>query len=293
MKQVEKIAALRKLIREEKCEGNRISFVPTMGALHDGHRSCIDVARARGDVLVVSIFLNPTQFGPGEDLKRYPADLARDLDLCRSWGCDIVFTPTADEMYPEPQTTWVEVGELAEPLCGRSRPGHFRGVATVVAKLFNAVEPDVAVFGQKDAQQALVIRAMVEQLDFPVELRLSPIVRERDGLALSSRNAYLSPEERARALGLSQGLEAGVAAIAAGEVAPQAVCDRARRHMESAGIDRVEYVELRDAASLRALPTITGRVILAAAAYVGSTRLIDNRVVEVRPGAGVELAPLF
>lgn len=293
MKQVESIASLRELIGKEKRDGKRISFVPTMGALHDGHRSCINIADKHGDVLVASIYLNPTQFGDGEDLSRYPADLSRDLDLCRSWGCDVVFTPTSEAMYPVPQTTWIEVGEIALPLCGRSRPGHFRGVATVVAKLFNAVEPDVAVFGQKDAQQALVIRAMVRQLDFPVELRLSPIVREEDGLAISSRNAYLSAEERVQAVGLSRGLEAGIESMRAAGSTAESVCDAARARIRREGIERIEYVELLDAASLRELPAIAGKIILAAAVHVGSTRLIDNRVVVVGEGGALEPALLF
>lgn len=294
MERLNTIASMRDFVHNARQggAGRGVSFVPTMGALHDGHRACVDVARKHGDVLVVSIFLNPTQFAPGEDLDKYPADRDRDLELCRSWGCDVVFTPTVKEMYPEPQTVWVEPGDLAEPLCGRSRPGHFRGVATVVAKLFTAVDPDVAVFGQKDAQQALIIRAMVRQLGFPVALKLAPTVREKDGLAISSRNAYLSAGERALAPAFHRALERGQQAVAAGERDPAAVVSTVDTALDDAGVREVEYVELLDTKSLKAVDRVSGRVILAGAVRIGATRLIDNIVLDVTD-AGTQAVLLY
>jgi pantoate--beta-alanine ligase len=291
MRLFDTIPALRSFIGEEKAAGRRISFVPTMGALHEGHKSCVDIARRHGDVLVVSIFVNPTQFGPKEDFKRYPRDLERDAAALREWDCDVLFAPSTEEMYPDAQSTWVEVEKLTDVLCGAFRPGHFRGVTTVVTKLFNIVEPHVAVFGQKDAQQALVIKRMVEQLDFPVKIILSPIVRERDGLAVSSRNAYLSGEERTRAAAIYRGLQSAKALLARGERASAKIVGEARKVMEDAGIADIEYVELLDARDLSRLETVEGRVILAVAARIGGTRLIDNVVLEV--GESVEEAALF
>jgi pantoate--beta-alanine ligase len=285
------VVSLRRHLHAERMRGRSIAFVPTMGALHEGHRSCIDIARGLGDILVVSIFLNPTQFGPGEDLDNYPSTLDEDLELCARCGCDVVFTPNRAEIYPEEQFTWVDVEGLTGPLCGRTRKGHFRGVATVVAKLFNIVGPDVAVFGQKDAQQALVIRAMIEQLNLPVDIRLSPIVREADGLACSSRNRHLSADERRRAAGIHAALEAGVESLRAGARDPAAVCAAVRGRLAHGGINAVEYVELLDVKGLKPIAEIVGRVILAVAARIGTTRLIDNRVVEV--GSRVEEVPLF
>ncbi len=286
------IASLRGYLRAEKMRGRSVAFVPTMGALHDGHRSCIDVARGLGEILLVSIFLNPTQFGPGEDLDNYPATLERDLEICEQCGCDVVFTADTDEMYPTEQHVWVDVDGLTESLCGRTRRGHFRGVATVVAKLFNIAGPDIAVFGQKDAQQALVIKAMTEQLNLPVEIRLSPIVREADGLACSSRNRHLSPAERAQATGIWVALEVGRQLLLSGERSAAAVCRRVVQSLgEASGISNYEYVELLDAKELKPVDKVGGRVILAVAARVGTTRLIDNLVLEV--GSDVEEVLLF
>lgn len=285
------IASLRAHLRAERMRGRSVALVPTMGALHDGHRSCMDVARELGDILVVSIFVNPTQFGPGEDLDNYPATLERDLELCEEWGCDVVFNPQVGEMYATEQRVWVDVEGISEPLCGRTRKGHFRGVATVVTKLFNIVEPDIAVFGQKDAQQALVIKAMTEQLSLPVEIQLSPIAREGDGLAWSSRNRYLASRERVRASGIRSALEAGFEMLRSGERDPRSVCGEVLRHLEQGGIVDVEYVELLDAKELASIERAEGRVILAVAARVGTTRLIDNLVLEV--GSRVEEVILF
>ncbi len=274
--------------------GERVSFVPTMGALHDGHGACVKLARAVENARVVcSIFVNPTQFGPSEDAERYPRTLDADVEKLAAWGCDVAFVPSATEMYPEPQQAWITVDGIAEPLCGRFRPGHFRGVATVVAKLFHLVRADVAVFGQKDAQQALVIRAMVRGLDMPVRLRIAKTVREPDGLAMSSRNAYLAPAERARAAALYRGLIAGRAALQAGERDARAIERVAGDVLRSAGIERVDYVEVRRADDLSALERVEGHVILALAAWVGSPRLIDNMVFDVDAGAVVSDAPLF
>jgi pantoate--beta-alanine ligase len=274
--------------------GERISFVPTMGALHDGHGACIararSVARAR---VLCSIFVNPTQFGPAEDVERYPRSLEADLAKLEAWGCDAAFVPSLATVYPTAQRAWVEVGEIAEPLCGRFRPGHFRGVATVVAKLFHMVRADAAVFGQKDAQQALVIRAMVRGLDFPVRLLLARTVRERDGLAMSSRNAYLSPGERTQAAALYRALAAGRASLEAGERDARAIERAAVEVLRGAGIDRVDYVEARRADDLSALDRVEGRAILALAAWVGRARLIDNMVFDVDARAVVSDAALF
>jgi len=265
--------------------GEPIAFVPTMGALHDGHGACVTLARSveRARVLC-SIFVNPTQFGPGEDAERYPRSLDADLARLEAWGCDAVFVPEVATMYPEAQRAWVSVDEIAEPLCGRFRPGHFRGVATVVSKLFHLVRPDVAVFGQKDAQQALVIRAMVRGLAFPVRLLLAQTVREADGLAMSSRNAYLSSAERAQATALYRALWSGRAALESGERRAREIEYRALDTLRGAGIDRIDYAEIRRAGDLSALDRVEGHAILALAAWVGRARLIDNMVFNISSG---------
>jgi pantoate--beta-alanine ligase len=284
---------LRALLAERRA-GRRIAFVPTMGALHAGHGACVASARdANGGPVVCSIFVNPAQFGPGEDLSKYPRTPERDHALLEAWGCDVLFAPAPAVMYPEPQTVWVDPGPLAEPMCGRFRPGHFRGVATVVAKLFHIVQPDVAVFGQKDAQQALVVRAMARQLGEGVEIRLARTVREADGLAMSSRNAYLSDAERARAAAVPAALAAARDALEAGERSARAVEEAAESALVRSGIERIDYVEARRADDLSALERLDGRVILALAAWVGSTRLIDNMVFEVGAGRVSADTPLF
>jgi pantoate--beta-alanine ligase len=293
---MEVIRAIEPLARyiDARRAGEAVSFVPTMGALHDGHGACVALARSVADARVVSsIFVNPTQFGPAEDVERYPRSLDADLALLEAWGCDAVFVPGVDAMYPEPQRAWVTVEDVADPLCGRFRPGHFRGVATVVAKLFHLVRPDVAVFGQKDAQQALVIRAMVRGLDFRVRLLVARTVREADGLAMSSRNAYLSVSERTTAGALFRSLGAGRAALASGERRARAVERAAEDVLRTAGIERIDYVEVRRADDLSALERVEGHVILAVAAWVGRARLIDNMVFDVDGRAVVADAPLF
>ena len=276
------IPSLREYVAGQKRPGRPVVLVPTMGALHDGHGACIVVGRAvPGGVLIVSIFVNRTQFAPGEDLAAYPRTMDADLDACARWGVDAVFAPNEPEVYPSKQRSWVEVEGLTEPLCGSVRPGHFRGVTTVVTKLFNIVQPDVAVFGQKDAQQALVIREMARQLNVPVQLRLAATAREPDGLAMSSRNSYLNPDERKRAAAVYGGLQRAREGILAGERNPAEVVDSAVRYMVEAGVDEVEYAELLDARDLCPLEKIEGKVILAVAVKIGSTRLIDNAVWSV------------
>jgi pantoate--beta-alanine ligase len=278
-------AELRSALEPARRQGLAIGLVPTMGYLHEGHLSLIRAARAECDLVVMSLFVNPTQFGPGEDLARYPRDEERDLRLAAEAGADLVFAPPVDEVYAPDASTAVEVsGPLTSVLDGdpaRRGPEHFRGVATVVAKLFNLVGPDVAFFGQKDAQQAVVIRRMVRDLDFPVRVEVLPTVREPDGLAMSSRNAYLEPADRERATALFRALEAAQREARAGSLA--AGLDAARRELAAAAIEP-EYLEARDAETLEPVERLAGRpVLVAVAARVGAARLIDN--VLIRPTA--------
>jgi pantoate--beta-alanine ligase len=263
------IESLRRHLAAER-RGRRIAFVPTMGALHRGHGACVAAARGVPDALVVaSIFVNPAQFGPGEDFQKYPRTLDADMELLRQWSCDVLFAPSAEAMYPEPQRVWIEPGPLAEPLDGQFRPGHFRGVATVVAKLFNLVEPDVAVF--------------VRQLAVPIELKLARTVREDDGLAVSSRNVFLSPSDREKAATLFKSLEVARRSLEGGERNPRLVEASVIDTLRAAGIaGLVQYASLRSAVDLSTLVVLKGRVILALAVRVGTTRLIDNMVFDVR-----------
>jgi pantoate--beta-alanine ligase len=293
MKTIPTINELRAWIGEKKSQGASVAFVPTMGALHDGHEVCIKTASGLGDVVVVSIFVNPTQFGPGEDLDKYPVTLEGDLDLCRNLGVGVVFVPEPNEIYPEDQSVWVDVERLTEPLCGRTRAGHFRGVATVVAKLFNIVRPDTAVFGQKDAQQALVINEMVKQLNIPVRIALVPTVRESDGLALSSRNKYLNGDQRVQAASINQALRDGRAVLAEGQTSSRVVLDAMLTRLAEDGIDDIEYAEIVDAAALQRVDQVRGRVLLAIAVRIGTTRLIDNLVLDVGANGDVTDALLF
>jgi len=253
-----------------------------MGALHEGHLSLVRAAKARCDAVVVSIFVNPTQFGPKEDLARYPRPFERDRELLDKEGVDILFSPTAEEMYPKGESTWVIVEGLSDKLDGRSRPGHFRGVTTVVAKLFQIVAPDVAFFGQKDAAQVAVIRRMVRDLNFDLEIAVGPIVREADGLALSSRNAYLSAEERRRALVLSRSMRKIEEEFRAGERNSTVLIAAARACFAQEPEVRVDYIEVIDPDTLDPVSEIVRPALLAVAAYVGSTRLIDNTVLKPR-----------
>ena len=256
-----------------------VGLVPTMGYLHEGHLSLVRRARQECDQVIVSIFVNPTQFGPQEDLSRYPRDLERDLRLLEPLGTDLVWLPTAGIMYPPGFQTWVEVETITRPLEGAMRPGHFRGVATVVAKLFNAVQPEKAYFGQKDAQQAAVIRRMARDLDFPVEIVICPIVREPDGLAMSSRNVYLDPEQRKAATVLYRSLSAAKQAYQAGERDAEEIRETMKEVLRKEPLAEVQYVSCADYDTLEELETVSGRALLSLAVLIGKTRLIDNMVL--------------
>lgn len=259
----------------------RVGLVPTMGYLHEGHLSLVRAARAECASAVVSIFVNPTQFGPSEDLAAYPRDLSRDLLLLDREGVDLVWTPDQDVIYPTGYQTWVSVDHLTARLEGQMRPGHFRGVTTVVTKLFNAVQPNRAYFGQKDAQQALVIRRMVSDLNFPLEVVVCPVVREPDGLAMSSRNAYLNPAERQAALVLSRSLNAALAVFSAGERDAHRLCQVVTEVVNAEPLAILQYVSCADAETLEELQgLVTERALLSMAVFVGKTRLIDNLILE-------------
>ncbi|MDD2457386.1 MAG: pantoate--beta-alanine ligase [Eubacteriales bacterium] len=253
-----------------------IGLVPTMGYLHTGHVSLIEKARKSCDRVIVSIFVNPIQFGPNEDYTRYPRDLERDLELCRDAGADLVFIPEVADMYPKPNLTFADVKTLGDHLCGASRPGHFQGVLTVVAKLFNICQPDQAFFGEKDAQQLAIIRRMVADFNFPVEIVPCPIIREADGLAMSSRNVYLSEKERQAALSLSRSLEKAWQALETGERSATVIRDIIRSGIAAEPLARIDYVEVVDGDTLQPVTTISGSVLAAVAVFFGKTRLIDN-----------------
>ena len=257
----------------------RVGLVPTMGYLHEGHLSLVHRAREECDHVVVSIFVNPTQFGPREDLSKYPRDLDRDLSLLEPLGVDLVWMPTAEMMYPPGYQTWVEVEGITQPLEGSMRPGHFRGVTTVVAKLFNAVQPHKAYFGQKDAQQAAVIRQMTRDLNFPLEIVVCPIVREPDGLAMSSRNVYLDPEQRKAATVLFRSLRAAKEAYEKGERDAEKIRGKMKEVLAGEPLADVQYVSCADYDTLEELETVTGKALLSMAVFMGKTRLIDNEVL--------------
>jgi pantoate--beta-alanine ligase len=277
---VKTIKQVRQVIALQKKRGKRIGLVPTMGALHEGHLSLIWLAKKHSDFVVVSIFVNPTQFGPKEDYKKYPRELKKDATLCKSAGADRIFAPDVKEIYPEGFSTYVNVEGLTQGLCGASRPGHFRGVATVVSKLFNIVQPDVAVFGQKDAQQLAVIRRMVRDLDLPVKIIGGPIVRERDGLAMSSRNAYLTMEERAEAVTLSRALKLAESMVKSGKRKAESV----KREMvkllyRDAPLGEIDYIEIVDNETLKPVKQFKKNTLIALAVKFPNARLIDNIIV--------------
>jgi pantoate--beta-alanine ligase len=283
---VESVEAVRRAVNAARDRGSRIGLVPTMGALHDGHLRLIERCRGSLEAVVVSIFVNPTQFGPHEDFERYPRSPDDDLARCTSAGADLVFAPSAATVYPHgTHSTFVEVPGLSDILEGASRPGHFRGVVTVVLKLFEIVRPDVAVFGQKDYQQQLLIRRMVEDLHLPVEIDTVPTVREPDGLALSSRNRYLTPPERQAATVLDRALERARQAVARGERHGNRVRQLLRQTIESEALARIDYVEVADADTLEPLDILVPhrRAVALLAAWVGSTRLIDNSLLTEGP----------
>lgn len=292
MQEITNGEAVRRVVGAARCRGERIGLIPTMGALHAGHLALVVAARAQCDLVVMSIFVNPTQFGPREDFARYPRDLDRDRHLAADAGVDILFVPTAETMYPdgpEGQVIWVEPGEMAAGLCGASRPGHFRGVATVVAKLINLVQPDRAYFGQKDAQQAAIVTRMAHDLAFPVEVVVVPTVRASDGLALSSRNVYLTRAQRQQSSALWHALREAQRLVAAGErgvpAIEQRLCEQIAREAPGACLD---YVAVVDAETLQPIQGPLERPALAAlAVYFGTTRLIDNLLLQV-PEQGTE-----
>lgn len=276
-------ADVRDLVGGARKQGARIGFVPTMGALHEGHMSLIRLGRERASFLVASIFVNPKQFGPKEDYGRYPRDEAADVAMLENAGCDLLFAPSERDLYSSDDRTRISVGGLDEFLCGSSRPGHFNGVALVVAKLFNIVQPDEAYFGQKDAQQAVIIQRMTADLDLPVRIVVGPTVREGDGLAMSSRNAYLSADDRLRAVALYEALAEARSAIEDGERAPEAVKRIMVSRMTRSELE-IDYAEVVDASTLRPVGRIEGLVLMAVAARLGGTRLIDNIVLRVSEG---------
>jgi len=280
MKVIRKIAEMQSMSKSLQKSGKTIGFVPTMGFLHEGHLSLIREARRKADTVVVSIFINPTQFAPGEDLDKYPRDFQRDENLCHDEGVDIIFYPDAREMYSSSFKTFVVTNELSTKLCGISRPTHFRGVATIVAKLFNIVKPDFAVFGQKDAQQSLIIRKMVADLNFETEIIVAPIIREKDGLAMSSRNKFLSPAQRKDALIIFNSLKMAEKMISGGEQVANIIKQAIHDNFHKVASAKIDYISIVDFEKLNAVETITGNTLIAIAAYFGETRLIDNIIIK-------------
>lgn len=279
MEIIRDISELRKHIKNARREGKTVGLVPTMGYLHEGHLSLLRKARQENNLTVLSIFVNPLQFGVGEDYEEYPRDLESDAAQAKEAGCDIIFAPTVREMYPKGYATFVDVERLTDDLCGASRPGHFRGVTTVVSKLFNIVTPDRAYFGQKDAQQALVIRRMAYDLNMDLDVVIMPTVREQDGLAMSSRNTYLSPEERKQAVILSKALFMAAQKVKAGEHNTNTITDFIVRTISEAPLARIDYVKIVDTEEIGPTQTINGRTLIALAVRFGKTRLIDNIIV--------------
>jgi pantoate--beta-alanine ligase len=274
---------MQRLAEEIRNGGQRIGLVPTMGFLHEGHLSLIRTLRPQSDVLVVSIFVNPTQFGPGEDLNKYPRDIDRDEQLCRKENVDIIFYPNSGEMYPEPYLTYINVDVLTDTMCGKSRPGHFRGVATVVSKLFNIIKPHTAIFGQKDYQQSLVIRQMVRDLNFDINIITAPIVREHDGLALSSRNKYLDREERKNAPLIYKSLQEAQKMVKDGITSPSIISRQIEHVLRKIPYIKIDYIAIVNRQNLKPVEQIDGNTLIALAVYVGKTRLIDNILIEISP----------
>ena len=275
------IAETKDYLNKARKAGKTIGLVPTMGFLHEGHLTLMEEARKKCDLVITSIFVNPLQFGVGEDYEEYPRDLSKDVELARGAGVEAIFAPEVKEMYPRGYSTFIDLERITAPLCGRSRPGHFRGVATVVTKLFNIIEPDFAYFGQKDAQQVMVIRTMATDLNMNLEIVTVPIVREEDGLAMSSRNVYLNPQERQQAVVLHQSLQKAKEAIMTGERNPEKVNNILKDLIEGNPLAQLEYAEILSLPDLANLAVIQGQVLLALAVRFGKTRLIDNMVLEV------------
>ncbi|MCK5913263.1 MAG: pantoate--beta-alanine ligase [Desulfuromusa sp.] len=273
---IKSVTAMRQRVVTAQAAGQTISFVPTMGFLHQGHLSLLEEGRKRGDLLVLSIFVNPTQFGVGEDFDDYPRDLQQDSDLAQAGGVDIVFAPTAKDMYPSGYATYVDVEEITNTLCGASRPGHFRGVCTVVSKLFNIVQPQVALFGNKDFQQLAVIKRMTLDMNLPVEILGMPIFREDDGLAMSSRNVYLSQDQRKQALVLSQSLARAKQLVAAGETDCARIISELKETISKKPDARIDYIQICQQLTLEDQVQVDNDSVLLLAVYIGPTRLIDN-----------------
>lgn len=282
MKTIESISRMSTFVKMIKKEGKSVGLVPTMGYLHEGHLSLVKAAKKHTDVVVMSIFINPIQFGPKEDFNKYPRDLKHDEEMAREAGVDVIFYPSLKDMYPEGYATYVTVEKLTSGLCGESRPGHFRGVATVVTKLFNIVKPEVAYFGQKDMQQAVMVKKMVSDLNMGIEVKIMPIVREKDGLAMSSRNIYLSDAERKDAAVVYQSLKNAEMLIKNGERDARKVVRAVEDMIKSKPSARIEYVKLVDARELKDLKMITGEIALAVAVFFGNMRLIDNITITVK-----------
>lgn len=281
MRIIRDVLEMQQQAEQWRAEGKKIALVPTMGYLHEGHLSLMRTARDKADVVVASIFVNPTQFGPNEDLARYPRDFDRDRDRSAEAGVDVIFAPEAEQMYPNGFQTYVEVTEVTKPLCGMSRPGHFRGVTTVVAKLFNIVKPHLAIFGEKDFQQLATIRRMVADLNMNVDILGHPIVREEDDLAMSSRNIYLNDEQRRMALRLNRALKEAEILVGGGERRRELILAKVTETLQPDENLRIDYAELRSPGSLEEVIVIEDRALLALAVRIGSTRLIDNRVLSV------------
>jgi pantoate--beta-alanine ligase len=280
MKLVKTIEEMRAFRQAARKSGKRLGLVPTMGALHEGHLSLVRAARDQSDVVAVSIFVNPTQFGPNEDFTKYPRNLESDSALLEREHVDVIFAPSVEDMYPAGAVTWVTVGGMSDRLCGKSRPGHFRGVTTVVSKLFHVIEPDIAFFGQKDAAQVAIIRRMVRDLNMPVAIEVCPIIRESDGLALSSRNVYLSSEQRKSALVLHRSLQLAKKLFDQGERDPANLIAAGKQEFGNEPSARLDYLEIVDPDSLESMPTISKPVLIVVAAFIGNTRLIDNIIVD-------------
>ena len=287
MKPITSPTGIQSYCRSILAEGKTIGLVPTMGFLHEGHLSLMRRARAENDLLVVSIFVNPTQFGPDEDYEAYPRDLQRDSEMAAEVGVDVIFSPTVKGMYPNEYATFVNVERITEKMCGASRPGHFRGVTTIVAKLFNLVQPHKAYFGQKDAQQTVVIKRMAEDLNFGVEIVVLPTVREDDGIAMSSRNRYLNQEERQAALVLIESLRMVENLVRSGQRDAAEINRKMRDMIETEPSARIDYTAIVDADTLAELDTIKGKTLIALAVFIGKTRLIDNVILDA-----CHLAPL-
>jgi pantoate--beta-alanine ligase len=281
MEIAETIDKTRKIIAQAKSAGAKIGLVPTMGALHEGHFSLIKAAKKQTGFVVVSIFVNPTQFGPGEDLAKYPRPFDADVKACKELGVDVIFAPTDKEVYPEKNITWVNVEKLSETLCGKSRPGHFRGVTTVCAKLFNVVQPDAAFFGQKDAQQAVIIQRMVADLNMPLKIVVCPTVREKDGLAMSSRNKYLDAAQRKYAALLYASLQEAEMLIRGGMRKSGEIVGEMEKILKISKQVKVEYISIVNAETLDELDDVRGKVLIAVAAKLGAARLIDNIMLDV------------